>query len=210
MRNISISIAPESEVLLPFAEDIIGSAGIAVGKASRILDQGDVSILIENIPRRTIPEIGIRGFVPDPNTILVYLDSGHPNFPQKIEGLIISTVTHEFHHAVRTRKIPWATDTLLGAFVTEGLADHFDIELNGGILPLWSLALSESELMRVYRKAEPYFDSTQYNYDDWFFGSGEIPRWAGYALGYRIVDVYMLGTRKKASELVYTKAEEFL
>lgn len=210
MHNLKTHIVFESRSLTPLVKEIINASDAALEKAANALNEDDIEVTVENNPELIIPERGIGGFSPDSHKIYVYIDPTHLNLVKNIKKLVKSTVTHEFHHAIRNRRIPYRTDTLLGALVTEGLADHFDLELNGGEPPIWSQALSKDEIDQMYKKAEPLFTSTNYNYNAWFFGSNEIPRWTGYSLGYKIVADYLIKNNKKASELVYVPASEFI
>ena len=91
--------------------------------------------------------------------------------------------------------------------VTAGI----DIEVNGGNPKPWSVALSESELSRVLKLAVNEFNSRDFSYEEWFFGLSEknIPKWAGYSIGFDLVKKYILKSGKKASELVFEPAETF-
>ncbi len=181
-------------------------------KVQNIFNVYDVSVHVIEDKEKIIPETGIGGFTPDSHTIFIYYDLEHENFKKNIKQEIASTLSHEFHHAVRNRTFDWTQDTLLGAMVTEGLADHFDIEMNKGKPKPWSLALSDSKIIEIEKLAGLEFNNREYNHSDWFFGSQEknIPKWAGYAIGFKIVKEYLQKTNKKASELVSEPAEMFL
>ncbi len=191
---------------------IKSTAEDALAKVKAIFNVEDVSMTIQEDPEQTIPETGAGGNTPDSHTIFVYFDSNNPHLKTNFQEEIKSTVAHEFHHAVRNRTFNWREDTLLGAMVTEGLADHFDIEINTGKPKPWSLALSEDELSRVKDIAVQEFASRKYDHQDWFFGSESrgIPKWTGYSIGFRLVGDYLLKTGKKASELVSEPAESFI
>lgn len=180
-------------------------------RVKSIFGVDDVALEVREDAERTIPETGAGGFTPDSHTIFVYFDSKNPYFAKNFEREIKSTVAHEFHHAVRNRAFNWEKDTLFGAMITEGLADHFDLEMNGGTPHPWSVSLSDEELKRVEEMAAPEFGSREYNYNEWFFGSlsRDIPRWTGYALGFKFVGDYIRKTGKKASELVTEPPESF-
>jgi uncharacterized protein YjaZ len=194
----------ESEIKL-IVEEVLA-------KARDIFDVRDVSIEIKEEPGRVITETGVGGSAPDSHTIFLYYDPNNQNLKQNLEKEIKSTITHEFHHAIRNRTFPWKQDNLLGAMITEGLADHFDIEINGGEPKPWSKALTTDELEKIGQMASLEFANTDYNHNDWFFGSASrnIPRWAGYAIGFKLVEDYLNKTNKKASKLVSEPANSFL
>lgn len=181
--------------------------------ASSAINASDVEIIIGVDDLQTIPETGVGGSTENPHKVLVWIDAEHPNVQNNIEKEIQSTVTHELHHAMRNRLYPWP-GTLLDDVIGEGLADHFDIEINGQRPKPWSHALSDSELVSYREKAEPYFfeRNTEDDYYKWVLGSEKdgIPHWAGYALGFQLVEDYLSKTGKKASELVSLESSEFL
>lgn len=184
----------------------------ALVRVKGIFNVDDVSVVVKEDAEQAIPETGVGGYTPDSHTIFVYYDSSHENLKKNLVAEIKSTVTHEFHHAIRNRTYNWEEDTLLGAMVTEGLADHFDIEVNGGTPKPWALALAGAEFERMKAMAALEFNSRTYNHADWFFGSEVrgIPKWTGYAIGFTLVGDYLQKTGKKASELALEPAESFL
>lgn len=183
----------------------------ALSRAQKVLGGEGVRVIVEENSGGTIPETGVGGFTPDSHTVYVYIDSTHPSLQENLGREVLSTVTHEYHHAIRNRAIDWESDTLFGAMITEGLADHFDLELNGGGPRPWSIALSEQQLSGLKDSAAREFDSRTYDHAAWFFGSEDrgIPSWGGYALGFKLVSEYLALTGTKASELVSVPPERF-
>ncbi len=172
----------------------------------------DVFVEIQEDPTKVIPETGAGGYTPDSHQIFFYYDSTNLNFKENIANEVKSTITHEFHHVIRNRTYNWKEDTLLGAMITEGLADHFDIEINNTNIKPWSKALNQEELDLMIKKSQEELYSKTYNHIDWFFGSQErnIPKWTGYSIGFKLVEDYIKKTNKKPSELVGEPAENFL
>jgi len=172
-----------------------------------------LDIVIADNPDAAIPETGVGGFSPNPHLIFVWINPEHNDLEKTIEEEVRRTITHESHHAARAITFPWNEANLLEAFITEGLADHFDVELNEGKTYPWSVALSESEIEKYFDKAKnSELLSKEYDHSSWFFGSEEkdIPRWAGYAIGFKLVGDYIKKTGKTASELVNTLAGDFI
>ena len=195
-----------------YEKEVNSAVAEALQKMESIFGVNDVLVKVEENPENTIPETGVGGFTPDSHTIFVYYDTSNTNLKDNLRGKIKSTVAHEFHHAIRNRSFSWKEDTLLGAMVTEGLADHFDIEVNGGGPKPWSVAFADREIEMVRKIAEQEFDSREYNHNEWFFGSEDknIPKWAGYAIGFKLVGDYLQKTGKKPSILASEPAETFL
>ena len=182
-------------------------------RAVSAINATDVTIHVGVDVNQTIQETGVGGSTENPHTIRIWIDPTHPNVIENIESEIRSTLVHELHHAMRNRLYPWP-GTLLDDIVAEGLADHFDIEINGQEPKPWSKALSEEELAAYQKKAQAYFyqQNTEDDYYRWVLGlaDDDIPQWAGYALGFKLVGDYLSKTGKKASELVDVKSSVFI
>jgi uncharacterized protein YjaZ len=82
---------------------------------------------------------------------------------------------------------------LLDALVSEGLADHFSVEVTGEDAPPWAVALTHEQLAAMSARAREEYDNSRYDHRAWFFGSEEsaIPRWTGYSLGFQLMGDYL-------------------
>lgn len=152
---------------------------------------------------------GIGGRSPDAVTVLIYVNPNYPNLGTTLTAKLPAMVAHELHHAKRHRD-PGYGGTLLEAMVSEGLADRFSMELlEIGERP-WSTALNGGALTQWLDQARAQFDSRNYSHADWFFGSGSIPLWAGYSIGYRLVTDYLTAKPgESAARLVAEPAATF-
>jgi uncharacterized protein YjaZ len=160
-------------------------------------------------PIRSIPDYGIGGYTLGPNRIELVVDPGYADLGLILGERVPYTVAHELHHVVRWRG-PGPPRTLLETLVFEGLADQFAVELLGTPLQPWSQAFPESETDFYLDLARPDFDSATFDYQGWFFGADpRLPHWAGYTLGFWIVDDYQARTGRSAAQLVNTPAEAF-
>lgn len=180
-------------------------------KIQERLELPDVDIVVADNPDAAIPETGVGGFAPTAHIVYVSVDSSFKMLKEKIGEEIKSTLAHELHHCARWASVTYGT-TLLEALVSEGLADHFDIEINGGDPKPWDTALQEPELQQVRDGAKTEFNNPSYDHSVWFFGSDKthIPRWAGYSLGFHLVAEHMKKGNKTAAELVHVPAEVFV
>lgn len=139
---------------------------------------------------RAIGGYGVGGFTHDARRIDLFIDPGFPQLASVIEARVSQMVAHEAHHALRFRG-PGYGRTLLEAVVSEGLADHFSIELLNVPVPPWSRALPDDATDTWLAEARPLWDSDTYGHERWFFGTTpQVPRWTGYTLGYRLVERY--------------------
>ncbi len=179
-------------------------------KVSSKLSLPEVDVMMADNPNNVIPETGVGGFAINANLLYVNIDTDSLHFQSHLRQEIVSTITHELHHCTRIHSIGYGK-TLLEAMVSEGLADHFDIELNGYAPNPWSVALTDEEINTFFEKASLEFRKESYDHAAWFFGSEErgIPRWAGYSLGFELVGNYMKKTGKSAADLVKAPASLF-
>ena len=155
-----------------------------------VLPVGHLIIRIVDNPALIIPEIGIGGFNPNQNEVVIAFDSDF--FGQRKDTINYKMILcHEIHHAVRRRSVGYGS-TLLEAIISEGLADHFSMEITGVVAPPWSVALHKDDLKQLTEIAQPLWTNSNYNHDKWFFGTDPtIPRWSGYAIGFAMVDNYL-------------------
>ncbi|MBU1557527.1 DUF2268 domain-containing protein [Patescibacteria group bacterium] len=139
-------------------------------KIEKKLKLPTLRIIVDDNLNLTIPETGVGGSC-DSNLIQIHINPNFKNIEKYISEKVKRTITHEIHHSVRDTYFPWNKATLLEAFVTEGLADHFDIEINGGEPYPWSLALDNEEFIFYLNQASKDLFSKDFDYKTWFFGS---------------------------------------
>jgi hypothetical protein len=161
-----------------------------LARVVEVLPMTGLTITVSPNAARAIGGYGIGGFTTDGRTVDLFIDPAFPNLAAVLAARVAPMLAHEAHHAARFRG-PGYGRTLLEAMVSEGMADHFAIELLGAAVPPWSDALAANETDAWLAQARPLFDSVAYGHERWFFGTTpEIPRWVGYTLGYRLIDRY--------------------
>ncbi|MBU6388586.1 hypothetical protein KGQ72_01790 [Patescibacteria group bacterium] len=208
---VNIHILKASGTLEKFEDAIVSAFEGGLSEVTNKITLPSVDVVIDDNGSSAIPETGVGGFAPSAHLLYIHINPEFKDIEQRLGSEIRSTLTHELHHCAC-----WAArgygKTLLEALISEGLADHFDIEVNGGEPKLWSVAISSVELARLLDKAKSEFGNDSYDHAAWFFGSKEkdIPRWAGYSLGFSLVDDYLKKNNKKASELVAADAFSFV
>lgn len=192
--------------LEPAFRDALGST---IDTASRALPITGITIHVSPDAARSIPGYGLGGYTPNGFTIDIVADPAFPALAMVLPERLPPLAAHELHHAIRWRG-PGYGVTLLEAMVSEGLADHFAVELLGAPIPPWSRALSESSLQRYLDLAWLELDSPTFDFGRWFFGTGELPAWTGYSLGFRLVEDYLAShPGSTAAGLVHTSAQAF-
>jgi uncharacterized protein YjaZ len=212
MKNIDLHVLNKGKTLDPFLDAINKSFEEGIQRIQLVLPVDNVDIVIEDCAWRTIPETGVGGDVANPFLIHIQIDLNYPDRVKNLDFEIRSTLAHELHHCARWREQP-AYGTLLDHLVTDGLADHFDIEINGGEPRLHDTILSQKQIKHFLELARPEFNNANYDSYTWFFGDKErqMPRWTGYSLGFHIIDEYLKEHPEMTSAKLYkTPAREFI
>jgi uncharacterized protein YjaZ len=162
-----------------------------------------------------IPFLGVGGHPVGTDAVWMYVQPDNPNFEEKN---VAWALPHEVHHTIRMRSQNWHW-SLLECIIMEGLADHFLIEVNGGEAGPWTRALSEEDIKKYLVKFKSHMHTTTESWAEfeakhlvpWLFGrSGKepIPMFAGYILGWRIVENYINAhPEASGSSLLYESAE---
>lgn len=138
---------------------------------------------------------GVGGYCPSGELVELSLDVNHPIFKKLWGQLVRRSLLHELHHAARRQAgIATGESSFLECLFSEGLADHFVCDITG-TKPVWVIDLDKEVTAELLERAKEIFDQpvTDKLYDDWFTEGSEelnIPHWAGYALGYGLVNDY--------------------
>lgn len=210
--NIQLHILSASGTLNPFIEDIEKNFNEGITKITTKIPARDVDVIFYDNPEGALEIDGIGGYTPNSHQIFISLNPNFKNLKETINIELKRTLAHELHHTLRWKK-PGYGKTLLDALVTEGLADHFDIEVFGEKPQPWSVAFTLEELDKIRTKAEKEFNNKDYNHFAWFYGNEElgIPEWAGYSLGFQIIKDYLKrNPDKKPSQLYSAGTSEFI
>lgn len=169
-----------------------------------------VDVVVYEDQFSVIPEVGIGGYTPAANRTFLAIDTYHQNFETGFQFAFLSLLAHELHHCTRWAG-PGYGKTLGEALISEGLACMFESELPGGKLPFYAQALSSDELRAVRKLANAELNNSAYDHARWFYGSvaEELPRHAGYSLGYTLVLDYIEAKGGNAAKLAKAPAARF-
>lgn len=212
IKNINLHILKADKGIKDISNEAVTILEKSVEEITKILPVEDVDIIFFSNPNWAIKEIGIGGYCPTKNTIQISVDTKFKNLKKSLIEELPKTLAHEFHHISRDRTVGYGT-TLGEVLVTEGLADHFAIEVFGEKPNIWNTALSKKEISKFLEIAKSNFSNKNYDHYKWFFGSKEkeMPNWTGYTIAFEIIKIYLKenpGT--KASQLVNIEANRIL
>lgn len=184
-----------------------GALSETFSRSARLLPLGTVDVVVK-AGTFVIPEKGHVGWAPEPGLIYLTVDPDHPSLRANEHNAIERMFAHELHHCARWDG-PGYGKTLGDALTSEGLAGHFAQELYGAPPEPWE-CVPITVLRAHVADAAKAWEQVDYDHSAWFFGTGPLPRWLGYSLGYQIVARYLAAhTAASASSLVHAKAEEF-
>jgi hypothetical protein len=169
-------------------EQVVRETLVAV---RQLLPITGVSIRISSGPAYIIPEIGLGGRTNGTSDVQISVDPLYTSLARAVDSDLFPLLAHELHHIARHRQFGLSSN-LLEAMVMEGLADHFSIEVASVDPPPWAVALTPTEIDHWIEQARPGWLNGEYDHDRWFFGvDPTIPRWAGYSVGFDMVDRYL-------------------
>ena len=174
-----------------------------VSKAGSILKIPLVNITVYPNSNFTIPETGEGGYAASKDWFHVYIDAAKRknDLNRIIEKIIPGTIYHEMNHVARWQHTGFGS-TLLEVMITEGLASVFAKEQWKSGKDPWS-GYSKKELnnlLDIFKQRKKSNDAT-YNHEEWFYGTGKLPRWIGYKIGSYIIKAF----REKCSTLSWEK-----
>lgn len=142
-----------------------------------------------------IPEVGMGGGThPTTGNVLFRVEISHRFGLPRILEHVGPALAHELNHSKRIHELEAFTSglTLGRALVFEGLGTASQLELYPDGFAPWSAALTAAEEIEVWGRAQPMLESpiSRAELVPWLFGGADIPRWAGYTIGYHIVRSY--------------------
>ena len=166
-HNICVDYSRDdlSDEIKGVIENVAQESFLAIRKVMPI---DNLIIRIVDNPSLIIPGIGVGGFSPNKEEVLISIDTEFQYKNSSLRQELAPILAHEVHHTNRRRTVGYGS-TLLEAIISEGLADHFSIEINGILPPPWSKALNNEDLQFWITKASEIWTDPTYNHSQWFF-----------------------------------------
>ncbi|MCL5016128.1 MAG: DUF2268 domain-containing protein, partial [Patescibacteria group bacterium] len=133
---------------------------------------------------------GSSGFAPMKNFLFLYIVPS-----SDLSAFLPMTVAHEYNHAVRFNYAEWIN--LSDSLISEGLAQKFAEHIAGGH-ELMARVLTEKRALDIFKKLTSKQLSSRGSeiYNKLFFEDKEYPLWAGYSIGYHLVNLFLKANKK--------------
>lgn len=137
-KDVKIHVLTASGRLNHFKKEILKAANNSLEIIKSKIPLSNVDIVFYDNPYGVIPHLGTGAHTLNPHLVCISLDPAFPHFEKTIKEETVRTLAHELHHCVRWQTIGYGK-TLLEAMISEGLADHFDIEITKKEPQAWAL-----------------------------------------------------------------------
>ena len=178
---------------------------IETAVAPRTLD-----VVVQAWPDRVDERFGFTGYAPTADMFQITVDPDNPNLVDQLGEPFERMVAHEYHHTLRW-VAPGYGRTLGEALVSEGLAGRFARELYDNPPEHYESALEPDAFDELAPIALSCWDDEGYDHPRWFFGVRDLPRHAGYTLGYALVGEHPgAPADRSAAGLAHEPASSFL
>ncbi|MEM1385694.1 MAG: DUF2268 domain-containing putative Zn-dependent protease [Pseudomonadota bacterium] len=197
-----------SGTLVPWHETILVEVNAAKAMLAAVLRPPRLDILVQR-NTRVIQEIGMVGHAHHSTLFSLSLDPDNPAFEAGLQDATLRRqVIHEAHHCLRMAG-PGYGRSLGEALVSEGLAGQFVRRMFNNPPEPWETAV-EPETLRTHTPSPQRLAAETYDHGAWFFGTGELPRWLGYSLGYRMAAEWVDAAQPTPERMVGVPATEVL
>ena len=192
-----------------FADQIRAEIEDARQRAELVTPPVTIDVVVQATSELVIPETGYVGHTPSGTEMRLKFDPDNAALPTNMGEPIARMVAHELHHVHRWRGPGYGT-RLGETLASEGLAGQFCKQLYRSPPELWEVAVTGSKLVNCARAALSAWDSDAYDHVRWYFGWRDLPRWAGYSLGYAMVGRYIESSSGiSAATLAHEPADTF-
>lgn len=118
-------------------------------------------------------------------------------------------IHHEFSHVVRANTVGYG-ETLLDSFIDEGIACFVEQSIMPKRKIPYIQKIDNEQALWLEAKKHLSQKISSKLHSDWFFGTGALPNWIGYRLGYLIVRQFMNKNNISFDKLVRMSSKKIL
>jgi uncharacterized protein YjaZ len=136
---------------------------------------------------------GVSGITVGAGKIWLLINPGNSGLQGDWQDRVRYTIVHEYHHSSWTKRYydKATPDDLLNYLVFEGRAESFAHIVYPDFDVPWGHALTNKQKAEVWLAMRPALTSTDFGtMRAMMFGGPNIPHWAGYTIGFDIVESY--------------------
>lgn len=167
-------------------------------------------IITTSMPQITIQEDGVGGRTYASDFLVLAINQENTTLAKCSEML-----AHELAHAIRWGKNSEWSRNLFCELINEGLAVHIEAEfaktqVEKTFFLETILGRSDEDNHIIFEKLKPELENAKYNYNEIFFNSRKLTRWAGYSVGYYMVKEYLRRTGKNIFDVLAEPYDNFL
>ncbi len=179
-------------------------------QAAPLLDVDGVRFSVSpDIPGVVFEDYGVGYLFADVDSVVIAIQAWLPGLGDVLPERVPQIVAWSLYEVARQRGVEYG-GTMLEFMVWWGLSAHFAEELLGSPTAPWSDAFPVTQTQELMDQARPLFDSTDYDDARWFRGTADLPLWAGFTLGYRMIETYQAeNPGQTAADLVNTPTSVF-
>jgi len=203
-----------------FAQAMSDAKAAFAPYAERIpLDSINAALLVGDLSKNPLDR-GYTGFGGMPGYVMTIYSKADDYTLPRLKG----TTVHELHHNLRSVVAPinFMQVTLAYYMIMEGLAESFAAELYGeAVVGYYVTDFAEAELEQAKQVIGGALDVTGFNAvrgyifgdalaESYGFAKMGVPNFAGYGIGYRVVQAYLKRTGKTVAETTFLPAEEII
>lgn len=113
------------------------------------------------------------------------------------------TICHELAHIIRYHQGVFGK-RIIDALVLEGISAVIEEELDEQPFYVGEILGEDEHISAAIKKLY----ETEFDYNEWFNGTGDLPAWFGYRFGYLIVKEFLEKNPTEYSNLVLLKSDE--
>jgi len=178
-------------------------------RAADLLNVDGINVSVSPYKSGDAPRSGIGGYSFSPYRIELLLDCDREDLYEVIRRELPAVLGHEMHHCVRSKYFSNPT-TLWECITTEGLATHFELQMNGGVQPSLFNNFPDVDWRELLETARPLRNEKAFSFDDWFLGGDpeRMPKYAGYFIGFNAVSSFQSKGNHSDLDMLRITAEE--
>ncbi len=173
----------------------------------------DVIVTPESYLHKLIPEDGISGRTYRSDLIIISVNTQSST----AHDFFFETLCHELSHSVRWNKVPEYSKNLFDDIILEGLAILLEEKaLIDNCIEKKQFFLKEIQstshktIDAISKRLDGLLTKDDYDYEKIFIsGDREIPRWAGYKIGYFYAKKYLLSNNCDINTATLDSYEKF-